>query len=184
MKPSVIFKALLATIVTIAIIFVAHTFGLYLTNNVLLFLLFLLVLLILMEFILVLNLSVKEGKKLAAAHNVKVSIHKMAISPSAIKDFLATHTNVPQLKETLAEMNAVLKLKEFAELNAEQQVMKSEENALRTRLTSTVDFVLSNDFKAWSEEKKRALLIQLGAMVIYHSTLLNRCKNEGMLTNE
>lgn len=176
MKPSVIFKALLATIITIAILIAANTFlGPYMTNAVIL---------VLMVFVLALSLSIKDWKKPAAAHNVKVSVHNMEISPSAIKDFLATHTNVPKLKETLAEMSAVIKLKDFADLNAEQQVMKSEENALRTRLTSTVDFVLSNDFKAWSEEKKRALLIQLGAMVIYHSTLLNRCKNEGMLTNE
>lgn len=176
MKPSVIFKALLATIITIAILIAANTFlGPYITNAVIL---------VLMVFVLALSLSIKDWKKPAAAHNVKVSVHNMEISPSAIKNFLATHTNVPQLKETLAEMNAVIKLKDFADLNAEQQVMKSEENALRTRLTSTVDFVLSNDFKAWSEEKKRALLIQLGAMVIYHSALLNRCKNEGMLANE
>lgn len=176
MKPSVIFKALLATIITIAILIAANTFlGPYITNAVIL---------VLMVFVLALSLSIKDWKKPAAAHNVNVSVHNMEISPSAIKDFLAKHTNVPQLKETLAEMNAVIKLKDFADLNAEQQVMKSEENALRTRLTSTVDFVLSNDFKAWSEYKKRALLIQLGAMVIYHSTLLNRCKNEGMLANE
>lgn len=77
-----------------------------------------------------------------------------------------------------------LKFRDYAELSPEQQVMKSEENELRTRLVSTIDFVRSDDFKKWTKEKREQMLEQLGGMVIYHSALLTRCAEDGCIIVE
>ena len=73
--------------------------------------------------------------------------------------------------------------KQYADLTPEQQVMKGEENALRIRLTETLNFLGSDDFKAWPQEKKIPLLRQVGAMFLYHRILLNRCLAEKIIIN-
>lgn len=70
---------------------------------------------------------------------------------------------------------------EFAELTSMQQVMKSEENSLRCRLRETIKFRKSSDFSKWEKEEKRLLLLQLGAMLIYHNVLTLRCLKSGVL---
>jgi antibiotic biosynthesis monooxygenase (ABM) superfamily enzyme len=59
--------------------------------------------------------------------------------------------------------------------------MKSEENAIRTRMAETIRFRDGETFKSWSEDKQRALLLQLGAMTLYHCCLISRCEADGVL---
>lgn len=69
----------------------------------------------------------------------------------------------------------------YAQLTPAQQVMKSEENAIRARVAETIRFRNSEAFKAWEVGKQHNLLKQLGAMVLYHCCLLARCEREGVL---
>jgi len=69
----------------------------------------------------------------------------------------------------------------YANLTPAQQVMKSEESALRARVKETVRFRDSDAFKGWDDGRQNALLSQLGAMVLYHCILLSRCIQEGVL---
>lgn len=85
------------------------------------------------------------------------------------------------------EMDYIQKLKPeseqptYAQLKPAQQVMKSEENAIRARIAETIRFRNSEAFKTWEVGKQQNLLKQLGAMVLYHWCLLARCEMEGVL---
>ena len=69
----------------------------------------------------------------------------------------------------------------YAQLTPAQQVMKSEESAIRARVAETIRFRDSEAFKAWEADKQVPLLKQLGAMVLYHWCLIARCEMEGVL---
>ena len=163
-------KALLAALISIAIIVIAnHFFGQFLTHAAVL---------VMMVFVLFFMLfSEKEkGKK-----DFKVVVKKMEVNAEGVQAFIQ-HIATPKSLSVVQKVNDFIQTP-YADLDPEAQVMKSEENALRVRLIETLKFLDTDTFKQWPEGKKDLLRQQAGAMLLYHGTLVSRCYDAGVLVN-
>lgn len=102
------------------------------------------------------------------------------IRPS-IKEFFAfldKGANPEGVLQTLADLD-LRTVKDYSDLDSNQQIMKSEENALRERVRSTASYLLQCHLE---KHAKTLLRVQFGAMCIYHSSLLHRMELEGMIS--
>lgn len=102
------------------------------------------------------------------------------IRPS-IKEFFAfldKGANPEGVLQTLTELD-LRTVKDYSALDSNQQIMKSEENALRERVRSTASYLLQCHLE---KHAKTLLRVQFGAMCIYHSSLLHRMELEGMIS--
>lgn len=102
------------------------------------------------------------------------------IRPS-IKEFFAfldKGANPEGVLKTLTELD-LRTVKDYSALDSNQQIMKSEENALRERVRSTASYLLQCHLE---KHAKTLLRVQFGAMCIYHSSLLHRMELEGMIS--
>lgn len=102
------------------------------------------------------------------------------IRPS-IKEFFAfldKGANPEGVLQTLTELD-LRTIKDYSALDSNQQIMKSEENALRERVRSTASYLLQCHLE---KHAKTLLRVQFGAMCIYHSSLLHRMELEGMIS--
>ena len=161
-----ILKSLLIVVVVIVAVMVSeHFLGHMWTEAILL--------------ILLLTMIVFDVTRKKEKHNLSITIHKQEVTTEGILAFLEEIGNDKAIS-ILDKVDSCIQ-PPFAELNPEQQVMKSEENAIRTRLRETLKFLSSDTFKSWSDEKQMALRRQVGAMILYHGTLYNRCTDEGVL---
>lgn len=102
------------------------------------------------------------------------------IRPS-IKEFFAfldKGANPQGVLQTLTELD-LRTVKDYSALDSNQQIMKSEENAIRERVRSTASYLLQCHLE---KHAKTLLRVQFGAMCIYHSSLLHRMELEGMIS--
>lgn len=102
------------------------------------------------------------------------------IRPS-IKEFFAfldKGANPEGVLQTLTELD-LRTVKDYSALDSNQQIMKSEENALRERVRSTASYLLQCHLE---KHAKTLLRVQFRAMCIYHRSLLLRMELEGMIS--
>lgn len=92
--------------------------------------------------------------------------------------FLDKGVNPEGILQTLTELD-IRTVKDYSGLNSNQQIMKSEENALRERVRSTANYLLQCRLE---KHAKTILRVQFAAMCIYHSTLLHRMELEGIIS--
>jgi len=154
-------------VVLTAMIMSVHFIGELWTNTILLILI---IICIVFSF----QLGLHEKKK------IELHIEKEDIDIDGVAEFMENYGRIAKMGY-MSLFKSDNEQPSYAELNAEQQVMKSEENELRTRLAETIKFKDSDTFKSWEEKKQNALLRQIGAMSFYHLTILTRCSIEGVL---
>ena len=117
---------------------------------------------------------------------IKVKI-ETADEEEELDDRFHSTMNFLQIYGTFTELSYMQTMKPakeqpaYAQLTPAQQVMKSEESELRARLMETIRFRNSEEFKQWNEGRQAALCRQIGAMTLYHSTLIARCIQDGVL---
>ena len=101
------------------------------------------------------------------------------IRPS-IKEIFAflNKANPECVLHTLTDLD-LRTVKDYSDLDSNQQIMKSEENALRERVRSTASYLLQCRLE---KHAKTLLRVQFAAMCIYHSTLLRRMELEGIIS--
>lgn len=92
--------------------------------------------------------------------------------------FLDKESNPEGVLQTLTELDHRT-VKDYSGLKSNQQIMKSEENALRERVRSTASYLLQCRLE---KHAKTLLRVQFAAMCIYHSTLLHRMELEGIIS--
>lgn len=134
------------------------------------------ILLILMLIAIVFQLQLSLHKK----REISVKIKKEDIDIAGTLEFMGELGGRIDM-DYLEDLRPESEQPTYAQLTPAQQVMKSEENAIRARVAETIRFRNSEAFKAWEEGKQLALLKQLGAMVLYHWCLLARCEIGGVL---
>lgn len=93
-------------------------------------------------------------------------------------DFLDKGANPEGVLQTLTKLD-LRTVKDYSALDSNQQIMKSEENALRERVRSTASYLLQCRLE---KHAKTLLRVQFAAMCIYHSTLLHRMELEGIIS--
>ena len=134
------------------------------------------ILLILLLITVVFGMQIRDSKK----REISVKIEKDDVNTRDVLEYL-------DKMGSSADMDYIKKFKPeseqptYAQLTPAQQVMKSEEGAIRARVAETIRFRDSDAFKSWGADKQVPLLDQLGAMVLYHWCLLARCEREGVL---
>lgn len=92
--------------------------------------------------------------------------------------FLDKGANPEGVLQMLTELD-LRTVKDYSGLDSNQQIMKSEENALRERVRSTASYLLQCRLE---KHAKTLLRVQFAAMCIYHSTLLHRMELEGIIS--
>lgn len=163
-----ILTAVVVTAISFGIIFAANSFfGKEIAS---------LVILLSMVFLISLQIGMRKKDKA-----LNVSIKKMEVNAEGVAAFIQ-HISTPNSLSVVQKVNNFIQTP-YSDLDPEAQVMKSEENALRVRLTETLKFLDSDTFKAWPEGKQTLLRQQAGAMLLYHGTLVSRCYDAGVLVN-
>lgn len=101
-------------------------------------------------------------------------------SMSDILHFIGQHIDPDDVLELLANLDKRV-VKDYSVLDSNQQIMKSEENALRERVRATANYLTDCHLDKFA---KTLLRIQFGAMCIYHSSLMHRMELEAIISPE